>query len=131
MLVSNFFSGVLLPRNFLATTILLIPKVQSPSSWAEFRPISLCNMVNKILTKLLTNRLSHLPSSIICLNQSGFASGKNIADNILQKQELVHDIDYTCKEGNMCVKLDMAKAYDRVHWEFLYSVLERMGFSAH
>ncbi|KAL0386457.1 UNVERIFIED_CONTAM: LINE-1 reverse transcriptase [Sesamum latifolium] len=59
--VRDFFSGTPMPRSFTATTIVLIPKVDSPQTWNDFRPISLCNVTNKILSKLLY-RGSHKPS---------------------------------------------------------------------
>ncbi|KAL0386427.1 UNVERIFIED_CONTAM: hypothetical protein Slati_4603900 [Sesamum latifolium] len=56
--VRDFFSGTPMPRSFTATTIVLIPKVDSPQTWNDFRPISLCNVTNKILSKLLYRRIS-------------------------------------------------------------------------
>ncbi|KAL0281811.1 UNVERIFIED_CONTAM: LINE-1 reverse transcriptase [Sesamum radiatum] len=56
--VRDFFSGTPMPRSFTATTIVLIPKVDFPQTWNDFRPISLCNVTNKILSKLLYRRIS-------------------------------------------------------------------------
>ncbi|KAL0453011.1 UNVERIFIED_CONTAM: hypothetical protein Slati_1279200 [Sesamum latifolium] len=56
--IRDFFCGTPMPRNFKATTIVLIPKVDSPQTWNDFKPISLCNVTNKILSKLLYKKLS-------------------------------------------------------------------------
>ncbi|KAK6131947.1 hypothetical protein DH2020_034308 [Rehmannia glutinosa] len=125
---NDFISGSSIPRAFKATSVVLIPKKASPESWSDFRPISLCNVSNKILTKILTMRLNPLIPRIISPSQSGFVPSRNILDNILMAQELAHHIDKPGKWGNAILKLDMAKAYDRVHWKFLYEVLFKLGF---
>ncbi|XP_012843177.1 PREDICTED: uncharacterized protein LOC105963331 [Erythranthe guttata] len=127
--VWDFFEGRSMPASFAATTLVLIPKVDFTTALTDFRPISLCNVTNKIITKLLTNRLTpHLPH-IISPSQSGFVQGCLISDNILLAQEMVHSISVRCRNSNLILKLDMAKAYDRVQWRFLFRVLELMGFS--
>ncbi|KAL0324721.1 UNVERIFIED_CONTAM: putative ribonuclease H protein [Sesamum calycinum] len=64
--VTEFFRGEKMPKGFTATTISLIPKTASPTCWSEYRPISLCNVTNKICTKLMTIRLGHvLPKPMI------------------------------------------------------------------
>ncbi|KAL0287183.1 UNVERIFIED_CONTAM: hypothetical protein Scaly_2773000 [Sesamum calycinum] len=75
--VRDFFCGTPMPRSFKATTIVLIPKVESPQTWSDFRPISLCNVTNKILSKLLYKKLSlSLPNLIsplkVVSSQAGF-----------------------------------------------------------
>ncbi|XP_012845740.1 PREDICTED: uncharacterized protein LOC105965715 [Erythranthe guttata] len=128
--VWHFFEGGSMLASFTATTLVLIPKVEFSTAWTEFRLISLCNVTNKIITKLLTNRLApHLPH-IISPSQSGFVQGRLISDNILLAQEMVHSISVRCRNRNLILKLDMAKAYDRVQWWFLFRVLELVGFSA-
>lgn len=112
--VVDFFQGAPMPQGFTATTISLIPKVEGAQRWADFRPISLCNVSNKIISKLLYSRLSHLVGRLISPNQSGFIPVRNIADNILLAQELTHSLNLPTRGGNVILKLDMAKAYDRV-----------------
>ncbi|KAI3461929.1 hypothetical protein Pfo_018592 [Paulownia fortunei] len=126
--VEDFFSGTPMPRSFTATTLVLIPKTDSPDTWNDFRPISLCNVTNKIITKLLSLRLAKLLPDLIAPSQSGFVQGRLISDNILLAQELIHSIDSRQVQDNVVFKLDMAKAYDRVQWGFLYKVLQKMGF---
>ncbi|KAL2471352.1 Uncharacterized protein Adt_39488 [Abeliophyllum distichum] len=128
--VLDFFAGGHFPRGFSATSIVLIPKRDNACRWSEFRPISLCTVFNKLVTKLLNSRLSNILPQIISAPQSGFISGRLIGDNILLAQELLHTLDTKVRGGNAILKLDMAKAYDRLDWGFLISVLEGFGFDA-
>lgn len=126
--VMDFFNGHDMPWSFTATTIILIPKTEHPCNWSEYRPISLCNVTNKIISKILNNRLAPLLSSLVAPTQSGFTRGRLISDNILLAQELIHDIGTANEHQNVALKLDIAKAYDRVQWSFLALVLAKLGF---
>ncbi|XP_073022635.1 uncharacterized protein [Primulina eburnea] len=127
--VLDFFQGSPMPQGFTATTITLIPKVEGARAWSDFRPISLCNVTNKIISKLLYSRLRDVVERLVSPNQSGFVPGRMISDNILLAQELTHSITLPSRGGNVILKLDMAKAYDRVQWHFLFDVMRHFGFS--
>ena len=98
------------------------------SKWQEFRPINLCNLSSKIISKVLMNRLNRLLPKLVSPWHSGFVPGRSIADNILLAQELVLDLDRRVKCPNLMLKLDMEKAYDRVDWSFIIFMLRRFGF---
>ncbi|XP_059306396.1 uncharacterized protein LOC132057813 [Lycium ferocissimum] len=90
--------------------------------------ISLSNFVNKVTSRVLHGRLERLMPRLISPNQSGFVKGRSIFENILLTQEIVLDIRLREKPANVVIKLDMAKAYDRVSWKRLvdnnrYSIL--------
>ncbi|CAM8953759.1 unnamed protein product [Rhodiola kirilowii] len=74
------------------TQITLIPKTKDPKAVGEYRPISLCNVGAKIVTKVLANRLKPVLPTIISENQGAFVPGKIISDNIIAAQELIHFI---------------------------------------
>jgi hypothetical protein len=114
------------------TYVTLIPKVKNPEVVTEFRPISLCNVIYKIISKVLANRLKTILPQIVSESQSAFVPGRLITDNILVAFETLHYMQHqkTGKTGSMALKLDMSKAYDRVEWPYLKSVMERMGFHA-
>ncbi|KAL0309424.1 UNVERIFIED_CONTAM: hypothetical protein Sradi_5884700 [Sesamum radiatum] len=74
--VQDFFCCTPMPKNFKATSIALIPKVLNPSVWTDYRPISLCNVSNKICSKIMNDRLSRILPRIIAPSQSGFVGGE-------------------------------------------------------
>ena len=98
------------------TNIALVPKTNSPTKMTEFRPISLCNVIYKLISKVLANCLKAILPQIISENQSAFLSERLITDNVLVSFELMHYLDHK-RDGKDCfmaVKLDMSKAYDKV-----------------
>jgi hypothetical protein len=129
--VLHFFYSSKLDLNINATYIALIPKKLDPSHVSEFRPISLCNVTYKIISKVLANHLKKVLPQIISENQSVFIPGRLIMDNILAAYETLHSMHTRMwsKVGYMGVKLDMYKAYDRVKWDFLEAVMRKMEFS--
>ncbi|XP_042051496.1 uncharacterized protein LOC121796781 [Salvia splendens] len=126
--VRQFFGVAFLPRSFTATSIVLIPKKPIPESWGDYRPISLCNVINKVITKILSKRLARLLPRVVASNQSGFVKGRLLNDNVLLAQEMFHELQRSTPAPNVAIKIDMAKAYDRVQWPFLLKVLKHMGF---
>ncbi|XP_057416032.1 uncharacterized protein LOC130710699 [Lotus japonicus] len=112
------------------TFICLIPKVSKPQSPKDLRPISLCNVLMKIVTKCIANRLKHILPKLVGETQSAFIPGRLITDNALIGMEVFHYMKKKKhgKQGWMALKLDMSKAYDRIEWLFLRGVLEAMSF---
>ena len=98
------------------TYITLIPKNNNPFRPSEYRPISLCNVILKIITKTIANRVKKVLPTVISDHQSAFLSNRLITDNILVAFEAFHKINKTnnSKKGLVGIKLDMAKAYDRI-----------------
>jgi hypothetical protein len=116
----HFFNSVSMDAAINATNIVLIPKNCNPCSVTDFRPISLCNVLYKIISKVLANRLKRVLPHVISQSQSAFISGQLITDNIVAAYETMHTMHTRMwsKVGFMGIKLDMSKAYDKVEWGF-------------
>jgi hypothetical protein len=129
--VMNFFGGGRLGQSVNHSFIVLILKIKNPTRVTEYRPISLCNVLYKIVAKVLANRLKFILPKLISSNHSIFILGRLISDNMLVAYETLHTMHARMwgKEGYMAVKLDMSKAYDRVEWCFLKTVKLRLGFT--
>ncbi|CAA7062301.1 unnamed protein product [Microthlaspi erraticum] len=128
--IQSFFTTGILPKNINATHVRLIPKVTSPKKVADYRPIALCNVYFKMISKILTLRLQPVLNGMISENQSAFVPQRAISDNVLITHETLHYLKTSKakKQVYMAVKSDMTKAYDRIEWEFVRLVLERLGF---
>lgn len=125
--ILDFFSGTELPRSFTHTCRVLIPKIDSPRQFTDFRPISLRNFTSKIISKLLNNMLAPLMNRIISPSQTGFLMGRAISVNGILTQELVHNLNRSNINGNVVFKLDMAKAFDRVALDYLCQIMRQLG----
>lgn len=111
-----------------ATLISLLPKVENPQHVTEFRPIALCNVVFKCISKILANRIKSSLEDIVDQTQNAFIPGRRISDNILLTQELFKNYHRQVGKPRCAVKVDIKKAYDSVNWNFLLEVLHRFGF---
>ena len=124
-------NGVMLP-NLNHTNIVLIPKVKNPKKMSEFRPISLCNVIYKVISKVPANRLKQVLPDIISPTQSAFVPSRLITDNVIVAYEVLHSM-HVRKKGKigdlaLALKLDVSKVYDRVEWLFLQGIMQKLGF---
>ncbi|XP_062017671.1 uncharacterized protein LOC133734024 [Rosa rugosa] len=128
--VRAFLLSEELLRTINCTFVTLIPKVKLPQYVGQLRPISLCNVLYKLGSKVLANRIKPLMDSIISPCQSAFVSGRLISDNSLIAFEIGQFLKRrrSGNKGFCALKLDMSKAYDRVEWRFLELVMLKMGF---
>ncbi|GJR87109.1 RNA-directed DNA polymerase, eukaryota, reverse transcriptase zinc-binding domain protein [Tanacetum coccineum] len=121
--VKDFFENGKLLKEINSTLIALIPKVAQPNNVTEFRPIACCNVIYKCISKILTSRIKNGLNKSVNLNQSAFIHGRSIQDNILLTQELLKGYNRKGGSKRCSLKIDIAKAYDTVSWEFLRNIL--------
>jgi mannosylglycoprotein endo-beta-mannosidase len=112
---------------FNSTNVTLLPKKEDIVCPTDFRPISLMHSVAKILTKILANKLAPHLSSLVSPCQSAFIKGRSIQDNFQYIQGAVNHF-HCSKTPMLFLKLDIAKAFDSVRWEYMLEVMQRLGF---
>ncbi|KAH9672067.1 reverse transcriptase domain-containing protein [Citrus sinensis] len=107
----KFLQDASFPVGLNDTSIVLIPKKQRPEFLSNMRPIALCNVLYKIISKMLANRMKLVLDLVISDSQSAFRKRQG-------------------KNGVAALKIDMSKAYDRIEWKFLQDMMPKMGFDA-
>nr|GEW78193.1 RNA-directed DNA polymerase, eukaryota [Tanacetum cinerariifolium] len=125
--VEHFFVNGSFSKGCNSFFVALIPKVMDAKFVNDYRPISLIGSVYKVVTKILANRLAVVIADIVSDTQSAFIVERQILDGPFIINEVLH----WCKRKNkkaMFFKVDFAKAYDSVRWDYLIDVLEAFGF---
>jgi hypothetical protein len=111
-----------------ATFLTLIPKEENVVIPSKYRPIALCNVIYKIITKVIANRLKPLLPFLISPEKTGYVEGRKILDGIILSHEVIHSLKST-KTLGMLLKLDLSKAFDCLSWEYIEKTLLAFGFS--
>lgn len=127
--VQNFVVGGSMPKAANHTFLALIPKRPATNKVEQFRPIALCNVIYKIITKIIVGRLKWHLDKLIHPSQSAFVPSRSILDNNIINHEVMSYLN--AKKGKksfMAIEVDMAKAYDMVEWDVLKRVLQTHGF---
>ncbi|KAK4384040.1 hypothetical protein Sango_3097900 [Sesamum angolense] len=117
--ILEFFTTGRLLKQVNTAILALIPKVQVPSLVLDFRPISCCNVLYKVITKIIVQRLRLVLDKMISPSQNAFVPGRSIGDNILLAQEIFSGYNRQGLPRRCALKVDLRKAYDTVEWDFL------------
>ena len=128
-LFKTFMRNVFLEKRLNATFVVLIPKKVDAEELKDFRPISLIRGVDKIIAKLLAERLKSVILSLVDRHQMTIIKGRQIMDVVLIANECIETRQRSNKPRFVC-KLDIQKAYDFLNWDFLIQMLGSMGFGA-
>ena len=130
LFVQNCFIKGEFPAHLNKSLITLIPKIENPETINQFRPITLCNVIYKIVTKVIDQRIRPVLDRIIGPFQSSFMPVRQTSDNIITTQEIIHSLmKRKSQKKGLIIKIDLEKAYDRISWRFLKKVLENFNFS--
>ena len=114
-------------RALNSTFLTLIPKESGTEDPGKLKPIALCNVIYKIISKVIANCRKPLLPIIISLEQAEFVEGRKILDGIILVHETIHSLK-AMKTLGMLLKLDLSKAYDKLNWHFLAGILKAFGF---
>lgn len=117
------------PREINSSFIVLVPKSSSAASPSDYRPISLMNISLKLLTKVMATRLQGVIRDLVSQTQSAFIRKRQMTDCILVTSEVFSSLKAKKGKG-VIMKLDFAKAFDTVSWEFVLQILRRMNFDS-
>jgi hypothetical protein len=113
LMFDQFHDNACLPKGMFSYFLTLIPKVPSPQSLGDFRPISLLGCLYKLVAKVLAGRLAKVMGDVISNTQSAFIKGRQLVDGVVVVSEV---IDFAKKSGKDCLilKVDFEKAYDLI-----------------
>lgn len=116
-----FFQTGMFPPTWNHTNLCLIPKIEQSKTMKDFRPISLYNVIYKIISKIVVQKLKPVLSSIISETQAAFILGRFITDNVFIVHEVLRSLRVRkiCSNSYTVVETDISKAYNRIEWKFL------------
>lgn len=127
--VMLFFETGIMKPVIAQSNLVLIPKVQGPVQVSDFCPISVCNLLYKVISKLLAKRMQPLMADLISKAQTAFIPGREISENVILLREIIHSFKRPFNNDDQFVlKADLPKAFDRVNWDYLFYLLSLYGF---
>ena len=126
--VRSFFEKGFLPKGVNSTILALIPKKEEAIYMRDYIPISFCNVLYKIISKFLANRIKKALPKFISPSQSAFVKDRLLMENVLLASELVKNYHKDTVSARCALKINISKAFDMVQWPFLLSTLEALGF---
>ena len=126
--VKKVFVSRKVPDFLNRTLIALIPKIQGSKTLDNYRPISLCNTMYKVVTKIIVARLRPYLDKIISPMQTAFVPGRKGVDNVIIAQEIIHSLGKKKgRTGYMALKIDLKKTYDKLERSFIWDMLIRIN----
>lgn len=128
--IQDFFDSGFLPKTTNSTILSLVPKFTGASTISDYRPISCLNTLYKVISRLLVRRLKPILSQLILPNQTAFVEGRLLVENTVLASELVNGYHRNKGTKKITIKVDIAKAFDTLSWEFLFTSLDSIDLPA-
>ena len=125
--ISQFFTSSYLPTAANSTIFSLVPKRPGASLITDYRPILCLNTVYKTISRLIVKRLKPILSSFTVPNQTAFVKGRLLVENTVLASELINGYHKNSSQKQITIKVDIAKAFDTLSWDFLFSCLQGIG----
>lgn len=122
--IQHFFNSGFLPKTANSTILSMVPKFPGASRITDYRPISCLNTIYKVISRLLVKRLKPILQDLILPNQTAFGEGRLLVENTVLASELVNGYHRNKGSKKITIKVDIAKAFDTLSWEFLFAALE-------
>lgn len=125
--MNKFYENNLDLHEVNKANVVMIQKKDNPASVHDYRPISIINLIPKLISKVMAIRLRRVLPDLITTEQTAFIKGQQISENFISTREILHHIQAS-KQSAVFLKLDFAKTFDSVNWDFLINVMEARGF---
>lgn len=127
--IFNIWNSIHIPPHLNRTYIALIPKTKNANNISKFQPISLCNTLYKVFTKMFANRMKLFLNNIISPTQAAFLPSRRTTDNTIIVQEVLHFLHSSnFRKHYFILKLDIEKAFDKLEWSFIRAALKFFHF---
>ncbi|KAI0511350.1 hypothetical protein KFK09_011980 [Dendrobium nobile] len=123
-----FFLKGYIPSGIKATALAIIPKHRNATSITDYRSISLCNTLYKIIAKIIASRPDPIMPFIVKNTQAGFVKSRVSTDSILLANDILSLVNKRGAGNLFCAKIDIKKAFDSVSRDFLIARLTQKGF---
>lgn len=124
--IQSFFIKGFLPKGVNSSILTLIPKKTDAVEMRDYRPISCCNVIYKVISKILANRLKKILTLFIAPNQSAFVKDRLLLENLLLASELVNGYHLETVSTRCAIKFDISKDFDSIQWSFILNTLRAL-----
>ena len=125
-----FLEGTSIPKRWTRSIIITLKKAKGEATSLHRSPISLLNVIWKLFTKSITNRLAKVIGELVHHDQKGFIGHRSIFENIYDLKEIIKiNKNKRDLQNPFALLLDMEKAYDRISPKALIKIMQHIGLA--